>query len=95
MNERVESRHFPYLHLGIAFRGRTVEAEALIDTGFDGDVALPAPFVGEVGPPDIEARAWLADGSPIALGDEPAVGRGITDRFRLILDHRQQVIVEP
>jgi hypothetical protein len=30
-----------------------------------------------------------------ALGDEPIVGRGVTDRFRLILDHGTQVIVEP
>ena len=28
------------------------------------------------------------------LGDEPIVGRAVTDRFRLILDHGVQVIVE-
>jgi hypothetical protein len=29
------------------------------------------------------------------LGDEPIVGRGVTDRFRLVLDHGERVIVEP
>jgi predicted aspartyl protease len=29
------------------------------------------------------------------LGDEPLVGRGLTDRFRVILDHGSEVIVEP
>jgi hypothetical protein len=29
------------------------------------------------------------------LGDETLVGRGVSDRFRVILDHGQQVIVEP
>lgn len=30
-----------------------------------------------------------------ALGDEPIVGRGITDTFRLTLDHGELGIVEP
>ena len=30
-----------------------------------------------------------------ALGDEAIIGRGITDHYRLILDHGRQVIVEP
>lgn len=29
-----------------------------------------------------------------ALGDEPIVGRQVTDRFRLILDHGERVIAE-
>jgi hypothetical protein len=31
----------------------------------------------------------------IAVGDEPLVGRGVTDEFRVILDHGRRVIVEP
>ena len=31
----------------------------------------------------------------LALGDEPIVGLGVTNRFRLILDHGQRVIIEP
>jgi len=29
-----------------------------------------------------------------ALGDEPLVGRGITDRYEIILDHGQRVVVQ-
>ena len=29
------------------------------------------------------------------LGDEPLIGRRLTDRFRVILDHGARVIVEP
>jgi hypothetical protein len=42
--------------------------------------------VGPFGP----FRALIA-----AIGDEPIVGRGITDRLRITLDHGSQVIVEP
>jgi len=31
----------------------------------------------------------------IALGDEPLLGREVTDRFRLIFDHGQRIVVEP
>jgi hypothetical protein len=34
------------------------------------------------------------EGVVIALGDEPLVGRGVTDRFTVILDHGRQLIVE-
>jgi predicted aspartyl protease len=30
-----------------------------------------------------------------ALGDEPLVGRGASDRFSITLDHGQRVIIEP
>lgn len=29
-----------------------------------------------------------------ALGDEPLIGRGITDKFKVIFDHGKKVIVE-
>jgi hypothetical protein len=29
------------------------------------------------------------------LGDEPLVGRGVTDRFAVTLDHGRRVIVAP
>lgn len=31
----------------------------------------------------------------LAIGDEPILGRGVTDRFTLILDHGQQVRLQP
>lgn len=38
MTSRVESRRFPYLPLRLEVRNRMYEVEALIDTGFDGDL---------------------------------------------------------
>jgi len=115
MNERLESPHFPYLPLRLEVRNRAHAVEALIDTGFDGDLALPPSLLAN-GEPDDYHRWTLADGSHVyapyffgmvhvgdvgsveaiitALGDEPLIGRGITDRFRLILDHGERVIVE-
>jgi hypothetical protein len=31
----------------------------------------------------------------VTLGDEPLIGRGITNRFTVILDHGRRLIVEP
>jgi predicted aspartyl protease len=111
----LESAHFPYLPLRLEVGSRSHDVEALIDTGFDGPVAVPPERVAN-GDPDDYQRWTLADGSVVyaplyiglvqvgdvgtveaaitALGDEPLVGRGITDRFRLILDHGERVIVE-
>jgi predicted aspartyl protease len=89
--------------------------EALVDTGFDGDVVLPAGTVTAA--PDFETTWRLADGSRVrsstyvaevelrrlsgsypvmasVLGDEFFVGRGLTDRFLLVLDHGRQLTVE-
>jgi hypothetical protein len=35
------------------------------------------------------------DCNVIAMGDEPLVGRAVSDRFMVILDHGRQLIVEP
>ncbi len=115
--ERVASDRFPYLPLTLTVGARTVTLEALIDTGFDGDLAVPMELIADGESPD-EYRGWaLADGSEIEtpvyygtawlgrfpsvpadiviIGDEPLVGRGITDRYLLHLDHGERVIVEP
>lgn len=42
--------------------------------------------VGDLDPLDVDITA---------LGDEPIIGRGITDQYRIILDHGARVIVEP
>ena len=116
MTPRLVSERLPYLPLRLEMRGRSYTVEALIDTGFDGDVAVPPDLLANHEPDDYQ-RWTLADGSIVytpmyfgtvhvngvgmldalitALGDEPIVGRGVTDRFRLILDHGMQVIVEP
>jgi predicted aspartyl protease len=115
--DRVESDRFPYLPLTLTVANRTVRVEALLDTGFDGDVVVPPQLITDGEPPD-EHRSWsLADGSVIvaplyygalqvgsldpvpadivAIGDEPLVGRGISDRYGVNLDHGQRLIVEP
>jgi hypothetical protein len=59
MTPRLESERFPYLPLRLVVRDQTHEIEALIDTGFDGDVAVP---------PDV-----LADGEPLFAAYAPVV----------------------
>ncbi len=106
----------PYLPLALDLGSRSESVEAFIDTGFDGDVALPADLL-QGSRPVANFNCVLADGSEvktpvyrgrvrvgdlgvcpvdiIEIGDEPVVGREITDRFTLILDHGRQVRVEP
>lgn len=117
VNAALTSQHFPYLPLLLTVGEHAQVVEALIDTGFDGDVALPSAILAADEAPDGEHHWILADGSEVfapyflgtvrvgdvgvfpalitALGDEPLVGRGVTDRVRLVLDHGQRVVVEP
>lgn len=117
LSQRLTSSRFPYVPLHLEVRQQTHGVDALLDTGFDGDVALPPELVVAGQSPDGYLPCQLADGSEvltpfylgvvrvgdlgafpiviIALGDEPLVGRGVSDRFRIILDHGQQLIVEP
>lgn len=62
-NQRVISSHFPYLPLRIKVRRGTHVVEALIDTGFDGDIALPSKMIMNGNPPDGYHRWKLADQS--------------------------------
>ncbi len=117
MSQPVVSSRFPYFPLQLELGQRTEEVEALLDTGFDGDVAVPPGLLTDEEPPDTYETWTLADGSQVlapvylgtgrlgslspfpvlitALGDEPLVGRGVMDRFKVTLDHGQRVIVEP
>lgn len=111
------SSRFPYLPLRVSVRQRSEAVEALVDTGFDGDVSVPPETLTAGESPDGYSPWILADGSEvlapaydgtvqlgslapfpaivIVLGDEPVAGRGVTDRFRVILDHGRQLIIEP
>lgn len=117
VNPRFESTRFPYLTLRLAAGTFTFEVEALLDTGFDGDVAVPPRMWASGERPDQYLTWTLADGSEIlapafigiahlepfpdfpvlitALGDEPLLGRDVSDRFRLTLDHGRRLIAEP
>ena len=117
MTERITSQRFPYVPIRVSVQQREVALEALVDTGFDGGVAVPPTIVTNGETPDGYLPWTLADGTQvllpayrgtvqldgfpsfptvvIALGDEPIVGRQVSDRFRVVLDHGQQVVVEP
>jgi predicted aspartyl protease len=112
----VTSERFPYLPIRLSVDQQVIDVEALVDTGFNGDLVMPLDLIGGVTPSSHLYWA-LADGSPVrapvyrgavqlgslgtfpilvtALGDEPIIGRGLTDRFRVILDHGRRLIVEP
>jgi predicted aspartyl protease len=111
LSRRLISSHFPYVPLHIDVHQSTHTLEALLDTGFDGYLALPPTFFPAGEPPDGYLPCRLADGSGvlspyyrgvvevgglaslqaliIALGDEPLVGRGVADRFSILLNHGQ------
>ena len=116
MQPRVVSSRFPYLPVTLRIRQFTQQFVALVDAGFDADIAVPGQFMG-YGPPDEYGRLQVADGRRVrvpsfygttrlgafapfdvlvyVLGNEPLLGRGVVDRYRVTLDHGQQVIVEP
>ncbi len=63
--KQIISTHYPYLPLTITVRKRTETLEALLDTGFDGDIVLPPGLITNGKPPDSYARWTLADGSRV------------------------------
>lgn len=121
MSERtVISTRFPYLLITIAIRKREETVEALLDTGFDGDIIIPPGLITNGKPPDSYMRWTLADGSTVfapaylgkvevadlgdaglfaavisVLGDEAIIGRSLSNRFSITLDHGRRVIVKP
>jgi predicted aspartyl protease len=77
MSKKLISRRYPFLrvsiHIGIAHRKHIeLDTEALIDTGFSGDIVLPVSEKLKKSPPDAYATWTMADGSevmaPIFLG---------------------------
>ena len=66
MNEKsVISTHFPYLPLTVHIRKRQETIEALLDTGFDGEIVIPPHLITNGVPPGSYVRWTLADGSPV------------------------------
>ena len=60
---RVESNHFPYLPVTLSLHGHRLEFEALLDTGFDGGLAVPQSSVAFAPSTSLRIGALLADGS--------------------------------
>lgn len=112
----VISFNFPYLPVKIAIKQRNLNLEALLDTGFDGNVILPPKLITNG-----KLSAWmlnckLADDSVVKvpaylgsvklgdkklnnitvliMGDEPIIGRGVIDHFRVVLDHGNKITAE-
>jgi predicted aspartyl protease len=55
------SAHYPYIPLTVFLNKRTETIEALLDTGFDGDVIIPEGLMTNGKPPDSYLRLTLAD----------------------------------
>jgi len=78
---RVESSHFPYLPVAFTVRRRTHTAEALVDTGFDGYLAVPETLLANeapngrlvIGLADASTRTIPYYRARLRLGDLPPV----------------------
>lgn len=114
---RVESDRFPYLPVRLSLHGRKTEFEALLDTGFDGGLAVSESAVARGQTAEWHLTAFLADGTLVdvpdylgtvqvgelppvttiivSLGDEPILGRAVSDQFNITLDHGRRIVVEP
>ena len=63
---QLESSRFPYLPVSLTVRGHTWSAEALVDTGFDGYLAVPEALLGGARPSGRQMVA-LADESVLRI----------------------------
>jgi predicted aspartyl protease len=62
---RIVSPRFPYVPVTLRIRGWSVSLDALLDTGFDGDVVVPRDFIRDAPPPDGSSTWRVADGSEV------------------------------
>ena len=61
VSRRLVNTRFPYLPVSLRIRQRTVDVDALVDTGFDGHMVIPSDsMAGEI--PDANLLYGLADG---------------------------------
>ena len=87
VNRRVLSNNFPYIPLLLELGHHVVRLEALVDTGFDGAIVVPADIVTDAEPPPTYLRWRLADGSQVTapayrgtlqIGDMPPLRVTVT-----------------
>jgi len=62
-HNQVISTIYPFLQIRVEVRGWRQETLALIDTGFDGALAVPSSVLNLLGDPDTSTDWELADGS--------------------------------
>ena len=114
MTQQLTSSRFPYHPVRLQVGQETYQEQALLDTGFEGDMAAP-PIVFEGQEPEWYQRLTLAEGSEvvapvyratiqlgdfqpdsvlvIAMGDEYLIGLGILNRFAVLFDHGERIVV--
>src|SRR5687768_14072078 len=61
MKKTLTSARYPYIPLTVVINKRSETIEALLDTGFDGDIILPEGLLTNGKPPDSYLRFTLAD----------------------------------
>ncbi len=65
VTQRIVSSRFPYIPVRVQLGQRTINVEALLDTGFDGAIILPADLLANGAPAESYVRVVLADGSRV------------------------------
>lgn len=112
----LESDRFPYVPVTFTVGEQTYTLDALVDTGFEGDLAVPSDFVTFEDAPVGSTDWYMADGSQsraslyagvvrigsmaplpagiIVFGVEIILGRGVIDRYRVILNRGERIVIE-
>ncbi|MGH2588940.1 MAG: hypothetical protein ACRDJE_28795 [Dehalococcoidia bacterium] len=72
---RLVSARFPYVSLRLTLGGLSEQLDALLDTGFDGDVVVPAGYPIQGLPQAKHIPAHLADGTEILIPAYSGVAR--------------------
>jgi predicted aspartyl protease len=72
MDRRLVSTRFPYVPVTVTVGGWTATIEALLDTGFDGDMSVPRRLATSIGVPHHYGEFIMANGveayRPVFLG---------------------------
>ena len=84
------SAHFPYIPVTVVLNKRIETIEALLDTGFDGDLIIPENLMTNGKPPDSYLRYTLADQetsvlAPTYLGRVEVAGIGDGGEYAAII----------
>jgi predicted aspartyl protease len=87
VNDRLESTRYPYIPIILQVAGLShdvrIEAEAYLDTGFEGEVLLPESLYQQLGTPESTTTLLLPSGDVVTAGtfDAEMELPGLRDRF--------------